>query len=129
MERLSEGEITVILGLLTLEGMAATEDLAGVLRSSEQYVRNNIYKLRKKGIVTSLRPSQIAVGILFGSPILEEVPAKAKQKVHMLNVEFDELVKKYPEILEYSRTILKLKTPEELKRQIEKTREKLKKEG
>lgn len=127
MEKLGEGEITTILGLLALGEKAATRELAKVLRRSEQYVRNSIYKLRKKGIVTSLRPSQIAVGILFGSPISEEVPAKSKQKIHVLNVDFDELLEKHPEILEYSKLILRTKTPEELKKRIEQTMMKLKK--
>ncbi|MBS7251504.1 MAG: hypothetical protein KIH08_13090 [Candidatus Freyarchaeota archaeon] len=130
MEKLSDGEITVVLGLLALGDMATTEDLTKILKCSEQYVRNNIHKLRKKGIVTSLRPSQIAVGILLGSPISQEVPAKAKQKVHALNMDFDELIRNYPEILDYSKVIFKeVKTPEELKMQIEQTRKKLKERG
>lgn len=113
------------MGLWALE-KAATEELARVLRRSEQYVRNNIYKLRKKGVVTSLRPSQIAVGILFGSPILGEVPVEAKQKIHMLTMDFDDLLREHPEILKYTKATLKIETPEELKKQIEQTRKKIK---
>jgi predicted transcriptional regulator len=127
MDKLSEGEIAVIFGLMLMEEKAATRDLAKILRRSEQYVRNNIYKLRKKGIVASLRPSQIAIGILFGSPIPEEATSKSKQKIHILKVDFDTLLKKHPEILEYSELILKIKTSEDLKKQIEQTRKKLKK--
>lgn len=126
IKTMNKGEIQVVLGLLVFNGRATTEQLANNFALSERYIRNITVMLRKKKIISSLRAKDIKTGIRFGSPLfnssIEELPDDNKQKVHILTMDFPSLMKRYPEILEWTDVILKINKPEELEDHLKKLR-------
>ena len=125
-EKMSSGEIQVILGVLVFNGKATTGQLAYNFDLSDNYVRNITVLLRKKKTITSLRHKDIRTGIRFGSPLFDssfqDLPKDNKEKLHILTIDYQSLLKEYPEILEWTNTILGIKTPAELKAHLKKLR-------
>jgi DNA-binding Lrp family transcriptional regulator len=118
-EKLSKGEILVILVLLARGGQATVSQIANILKASEQYVRNIITKLRRRGIIKSLGSSELRAGIIFGSPLFPEISIEPKQKVHILTMDLSQLLKKYPEILKWT-GMFKISSQKELEEYLKK---------
>jgi predicted transcriptional regulator len=129
-ENLSKSEIQIILGLLIHGGNATTRELSETLNFPQKYVSNITASLAKKGVIISLRASEFQSGIVFGSPIFRGIflnkPIKPKEKIHILKMNVDEILAKFPEILEWTKLALGINTAEELKKHFEKLRERLK---
>jgi hypothetical protein len=103
-----------------------TSELAKVSNIPETYIRNIVLKLRRKNIITSLSSTDIRglssaiitmkstgpTAPLLGFAPLDIEPPKTKENIHILKVEFEELLDKYPEILEYAKTLFPVKTKE-----------------
>jgi hypothetical protein len=129
--KLSKGEILTIIVLYLFGGKAMTSELAKVSNIPETYIRNIVLKLRRKNIITSLSSTDIRglsseilkstpkesgdgpTAPLLGFAPLDIEPPKTKENIHILKVEFKELLDKYPEILEYAKTLFPVKTKEE----------------
>jgi hypothetical protein len=132
-EELSKGEILAIFGIQILNGRATTKQLTDILKLSERYIRNLTVLLRRKKYITSLGASEIRIGIRFGSPVssISEVEIGPKEKVHILTIDFQELLEKHPEILEWAKSTFKISSKKELEEYLEKIRKEIltKKEG
>ena len=140
---MSKGEILTIIVLYLFGGKAMTSELAKVSNIPETYIRNIVLKLRRKNIITSLSSTDIRglsseilkstskesgegpTAPLLGFAPLDIEPPKTKENIHILKVEFEELLDKYPEILEYAKTLFPVKTKEEFIKYLDELKPKL----
>ena len=52
----------------------------------------------------------------------QDLPKDNKKKLHILTIDYQSLLKEYPEVLEWTNTILGIRTPAELKNHLKKLR-------
>lgn len=123
---LSKGEILVILGLLVFDGRATLKQLKKILGISERYIRNIIVNLKRKRVIDSLGVSEITGGIFLGSPYrnssLLEMFENPREKIYVLTMDFSQLLENYPEILKWTENSLKINSPQDLLKHLEKVR-------
>lgn len=123
---LSKGEILVILGLLVFDGRATLKQLKKILGISERYIRNIIVNLKRKRVIDSLGVSEITGGIFLGSPYrnssLLEMFENPREKIYVLTMDFSQLLENYPEILKWTENSLKISSPQDLLKHLEKVR-------
>jgi hypothetical protein len=133
--RLTPAEIAVILalGILYKAGIPTTADnISKYLKERVQTTRNALGRLVKKGLVISVLPFGAA------SPLarISVPPSQAgeqgrirREKIHILAMDIRKIIDEHPEILDWAKAILKVKSEEELLKYIDDEAEEIKKRG
>jgi hypothetical protein len=133
--RLTPAEIAVILalGILYKAGIPTTaNNISKYLKERVQTTRNALGRLVKKGLVISVLPFGAA------SPLarISVPPSQAgeqgrirREKIHILAMDIRKIIDEHPEILDWAKAILKVKSEEELLKYIDDEAEEIKKRG